>query len=1148
MNCPKCYADNRETRKFCGQCGAKLVLVCPRCGFENLPEEKFCGECGQDLRSAAKAVPKDLSFDEKLAKIQRYLPKGLTEKILSQRERIEGEKKQVTVMFCDMEGYTALSEKLGPEAIYGLMDEVYEILIHKVHDYEGTVNELTGDGVMALFGAPIALEDAPQRAIRSALAIHKEITRFNEKKGFKAQGAGYRAQGQTWGNGQLPEEGNGRVGGSPTSPIRMRIGVHSGPVVLGTVGNDLRVEFKALGDTVNLASRMQTLAEPGTVYVTEDTFKLTEGLFRFEALGERQVKGKEAPVRVYQVIAPSTRRTRFDVSAERGLTPFVGRGRELELLLEAWERAKEGRGQAVSVVADAGLGKSRLLYEFRKAVSNEDLIFLEGKCLSYGRDVAYHPVVDLFRGYFNIIDSDDDTSVRVKVANGMKAAGADQESLIAHTLELLSVQESGIDKATVGPEARKDKTIEALRRIVLKGAGSRPMIVAVEDLHWIDQSSEDVLKYLLDGISGARVLLLFTYRPEFVHAWGGRSYHNQITLNRLSNRESLAMAAHILGSTELDREVGDLILGKTEGVPFFIEEFARSLKDLQLVELADGRVRPCKDLEAIRTPSTIQDTIMARVDAVPEAAKRLLQTASAIEREFPYKLLQRVAKIPDQELVSQLSALKNSELLYERGIHPESTFIFKHALTREVVYDSVLGARRERLHEQIGNALEEVHEGRLEEHSEILADHFMRGGSFQKAAQYYRMAARKAEKAGALSDAIPHCERRVTCLEKLPRTDELLTEIIDARTGLGLYRFQLFYFTEAKEAIDPIKEDALRIKYTKRIAHIHAILGAYYLWVDEDFPQAFEHLQNAHRIGQEVSDIPAMFFSSQWLGFAFAFCCEFEKAMHFFQNALSINISSENVWGASVVKGTISGRVQNVEGNVRIGYAASEEALQIARESGDTYSMAIAHHHHGFSCLLNGSLEQAEGLLLEGVALCERIRFFALLASAHSNLGHLYLEHGRYREAVSHYERAAQSLQLSRMLPSQAGSNDIALCLAKLKAGEEKIDIETAFECVAQNRLKFQEGWIHRLVAEMLMVKEDLARAEEYIAKAVDLDRRNGTMWSLARDYLTQAEIVLQRGEPGKAKEALHLAVEVFGECGADGWRQRAEERLAAIP
>jgi class 3 adenylate cyclase len=283
-------------------------------------------------------------------KIQRYLPKGLTEKILAQKDKIEGERKQVTVMFCDMEGFTPLVEKLGPEEAYGIMDQVYEILIHKVHDYGGTVNEMTGDGIMALFGAPIALEDVPQRAIRSAIAIHREMARFSDKARQEKE--------------KVPS-------------LKMRIGVHTGPVVVGTLGNNLRVEFKAVGDTVNLASRMEGLAEPGTTYVTEETFKLTE-----------------EPVRIYRVIAPSTRRTRFDVSAERGLTPFVGRQRELDLLLDAFERAKAGRGQAISIMSEAGAGKSRLLYEFRKAVANEDVTFLEGKCLSYSRGVAYHPVIE----------------------------------------------------------------------------------------------------------------------------------------------------------------------------------------------------------------------------------------------------------------------------------------------------------------------------------------------------------------------------------------------------------------------------------------------------------------------------------------------------------------------------------------------------------------------------------------------------------------------------------------------------------------------------------------------------------------------------------------------------------------------------------
>ena len=595
MQCSKCQFENPEDSNFCLECGQKLEQKCPQCKKKLPAGAKFCNGCGDNLKAKPAPPTKELSFDEKLAKIQKYLPKGLTEKILSQRDRIEGERKQVTVMFCDMEGFTRLSEKLGPEEAYTIMDQVYEILIHKVHDYEGTVNEMTGDGIMALFGAPIALEDAPQRAIRSHWSIHREMAKFNDK---------------------LKQERK------TIPPLKMRIGIHTGPVVVGTLGNDLRVEFKAVGDTVNLASRMEGLAEPGTSYVTEETFKLTEGFFRFEALGDGKVKGKEEPVNVYRVIAPSTRRTRFDVSAERGLTHFVGRERELELLLDGFERAKSGRGQAFSIMAEAGVGKSRLLYEFRKAVANEDVTFLEGKCLSYSRGVAYHPVIDILKANFDIREGDGDSEVREKVKRQLKVLRVDEASTLPYLLELLSVKDSGIDKIPMSPEGRKDRIMEALKRIVLKGSEIRPLIMAFEDLHWIDKSSEDVFKNLLDSIAGAKVFLIFTYRPEFVHAWGGKSFHSQVNLNRLSNRESLAMVTHLLGTEEIDSGLEELILEKTEGVPFFIEEFIKSLKDLKIIERKDNKYFLAKDIQDVAIPSTIQDVIMARVDSLPEVRKK----------------------------------------------------------------------------------------------------------------------------------------------------------------------------------------------------------------------------------------------------------------------------------------------------------------------------------------------------------------------------------------------------------------------------------------------------------------------------------------------------------------------------------------------
>ena len=497
MKCSKCDFENSTEAIFCGKCGSKIESLCPECKSPNPASHDFCNKCGQTLTAGQQSpepIPETLSDDDKLAKIQKYLPKGIAEKILAQKGRIDGERKQVTVMFCDLVGFTSMSEKLDPEEIYPIVDKVQEILIHKVHDYEGIVNKMIGDGIMALFGAPIALEDAPQRAIRSAFSIHREITKYSETlKEFQKD---------------LPN-------------LQMRIGIHTGPVVVGTIGNDLRVEFTAVGNTVNLASRMESLAAPGTTYVSEDTFKLAEGLFRFEYQGEKHIKGVSDPVSVYRPIVPRTRRTRFDVSTEKGLTPFIGRERELELLLDGFERVKAGRGQAFSIVSEAGVGKSRFLYELRKALANADVTFIEGRCLSYSSGVAYHPLIDILKANFDVLRDDDDPVIIQKVTKGLKILNMDEPSTLPYLLELLSVKDISSDKTSISPKGKKDRIMSIYREIASKGSEIRPLILVFEDLHWVDESSEEVLKYVLEGILGTRVLLLFTYRPEFVHTWGG---------------------------------------------------------------------------------------------------------------------------------------------------------------------------------------------------------------------------------------------------------------------------------------------------------------------------------------------------------------------------------------------------------------------------------------------------------------------------------------------------------------------------------------------------------------------------------------------------------------------------------------------------
>jgi class 3 adenylate cyclase/tetratricopeptide (TPR) repeat protein len=647
---------------------------------------------------------------------------------------LEGERKHVTVLFADLQGFTTLSEARDPEEVHGLMDRFFQLVLEEVHRHEGTVNQFLGDGVMALFGAPLALEDAPRRAVRAALGIQRGL-------------------------------GSLRGADGVATPLPLRIGIHSGLVVVGRIGDDLRMDYTAVGDTTNLANRLQGLAGPGEILVSDATRRLAAGYFDFEDLGEREVRGRSEPVRAFRVLEERAVDGRIE-AASGGLTPLVGRETELAAVRAAFGAARNGRGQACFLAGDAGIGKSRLLYEFRRALADEPHRWFEGHCEPYGRSSGFQAIANGLRRFFAIDDRDDDLAATTKLAHGVRALGEDLAWTLPLLEGLLALPVSDETIAALDPVPRRNETIRALQALFRSVAQQEPLVFVIEDLHWIDAASEEFLGLLIDSIPAARMCLLLTHRPGYRHPFGDRSYHVRVALQPLSSVEMAAMAGSLLESAALPAELRDLIVKKAEGNPFFVEEVTKSLLEEGVLHVVDGRVELARSVEGVSIPDTIQDVLMARIDRLDEAPKRALQIASVIGREFALRLLERISEAGDavRELVGELRTL---ELIYEKAAHPELAFMFKHALTHDVAYESVLIQRRKQLHRIVGAAIGELYKDRLTEHYEALAHHFECGEDWERALAYHERAAAKAASAYANDAAAEHCKRALAIAERL---------------------------------------------------------------------------------------------------------------------------------------------------------------------------------------------------------------------------------------------------------------------------------------------------------------------------------------------------------------------------------------------
>lgn len=746
-------------------------MKCPQCQFENPDGAKFCIECGNRMVPGSEHSSQLLSFEKKLEKIQQYLPDGLTEKIINQKDKIEGERKQVTVMFCDMVGFTPLVDKIGPAEAYGLMDKVYEILIRQVHEFEGTVNEMTGDGVMALFGAPIALEDAPQRALWSAQSIHREIAAFCDQ--------------------------NKKI-----APFQMRIGINTGPVVVGTLGNDLRVEFKAVGDTVNLASRMENLAEPGTTYVTEKTFRLTRNLFRYKPLGRKTVKGKKGSIPVYQVQSARQDIYRPRLGSERMIySAMVGRDSELNRVELQLMKVINGEGSIVNIIGEAGIGKSRLVAELKRREGMQRVTQVEGRAISMGRNLSFHPFIDMLKQWAHIRKDDDELTKFDKLQTAIRSVCPEEVNEIVPFLATLM----GIKLS--GRYAQRVKGIEgeALQKLIRKNtralfnraAEKTPLVMIIEDLHWADASSIELLESLFRLAETQRILFINVFRPKYAQT-GERIiknirekrslYYVEITLEPLNEKIGETLIANMLNVSPGHHAIFGQIVRRASGNPFFIEEVVRSLIDEGAVVLRNGKFEVTEKIDTIAIPHTIHDVLMARIDRLEEKTRDLVKVASVIGRNFFYRILSE-ATSQIQDIDERLSYLKDTQLIRERQRMEELEYLFKHALAQEATYQSILPSTRKELHLKVADSIEKVFSEKLHEFYGMLAYHYSRAENLDKAENALIKAGEEALKSSASNEALNYYQEALALYLKKygDSADPEKVAMLEKNIALALY-------------------------------------------------------------------------------------------------------------------------------------------------------------------------------------------------------------------------------------------------------------------------------------------------------------------------------------------------------------------------
>jgi len=1163
MRCPKCNTDNPEQARFCFGCGAKLTLVCAKCKAELPFRAKFCFGCGAPVV----APPSDPVAEA----LRRLAPREYVERLLAARGQVGHERRPVTILFCDIKGSSAIASRLDPEEVLDIVNGAFECLIPPIFRYEGTLTQLMGDAILAFFGAPIAHDDDPERACRAALDIlagaRDYAARLERERGI--------------------------------SGFNVRVGINTGPVVVGEVGTDLRVAYTAVGDTINMAARMEQLAEPGTVLVTEETVRLVEPLFETKGLGQIEVKGSEETKPVYRIVAPKA------VGKVRGIagltSPLVGRDGELRALHEALERLRAGVGGIVTVAGEAGIGKSRLVAEVRRSADASHVQWVEGRCLSYGTSIAYLLWLDALRSALGVAADGPPRATRDALNGFVRAVCPENpEDVLPYLFRLMALPLEPEEEALLGDlegEVLKASTFRAVERLVECAARRRPLVLLCEDLHWADPTSLQLLERVLALADRVPLLIVCLFRPEResgcwrIKETAARLYphrHTDLWLNPLSADESETLLGNLLGLGALSSAFRERVLRYAEGNPFYVEEILRSLLGVGVIRRDDvsGGWILTEDLDEIAVPETLQGVLMGRIDRLHEETRRVLQLASVIGRIFRYRVLSAIAQ-EKSSLDEHLIVLQREGMIRERARLPELEYIFKHELTREAAYGGLLRKERRTLHRQVAEAMERLYSDRVEEYVEILAQHWDRAEEPEKAIKYLVRAGDRARRLGASLEAVDFYRLALERTESLAPS-EGAAERLRLHESLGdVYLLNLSRHDEAlahyASFLQAAASDEDAARAGRKAAVLHQLCGrlveaeecyrtalarlgslpgcaeasaihcglAYLLWARNRLEDAGRHAREGLEIAQQVND-PKVLADANRATASVAYARgDFQAACGHLECCMELYRSLGDLPRTAQTCNNL-GEIYRILGQMDRALEHLDEGLALARRIGDTRDEAHLLGTKAELLLDQGRWDAAIELLERALPLAEESGVAPGIIEVHLFLGAAYEGVGQSEDALRHLqvaERLSEETQYSRFMPR------IGLGMACIRATQGDIDEGRRLLRMAQEAAGAEppDGFLGLLQRCYGHLDASCGRWEDavtHLQESLEFLRKENLTAEMAKTRLSLGTAYASRdqeGDRGRAREQLLAAQSIFQKIGAQGYLLQVEGALEEI-